>query len=556
MGNLRFEDLNISEQIRKGIREMGFEEATPVQSQGIPLLLEGADVIAQAPTGTGKTCAFGIPLIQRTDPAERAVQGLVLCPTRELAVQITGELQNIARFCGGVRIVPVYGGQPIERQIEALRRKPQIIVATPGRMMDHLRRRTIRLDRLKMAVLDEADEMLNMGFREDIDTILEGAPSDRQTVLFSATVSPEIREIADTYQRDAQLVQVTRREVTVPNIEQYYAEVRASEKMDALARLMDANGYRLAIVFCDTKRAVDELTAGMSARGWAAEALHGDMKQSQRDRVMDRFRRRAVSLLVATDVAARGIDVENVEAVFNYDVPGDDEYYVHRIGRTGRNNRKGAAYTLVTRRELYRLREIMRYTKAEISPAALPSAADVEELRVRRRLEEAKEAVASGAAAQYEGYLQKMLEEGSADGAGLRQIAAALLALSVGGSRAEEPAPEKSRERRGKKPAAVRKARPSADPGPEPGMVRLSFNIGTENRVEARDMVRLIAGESGLPGREIGKISIYGRHAFAEVPEGACGQVEEALSGKRYRGRVLAVEHAGREKRFDRSARR
>ena len=298
-----------------------------------PPIFEGKDIIGQAQTGTGKTCAFGIPAIEMLDSSVSGVQVLVLCPTRELAIQVSEELKNVCKYKKGIKILPIYGGQSIDRQIMALKGKPQIIIGTPGRVMDHMRRHTLKLGSLKMIILDEADEMLNMGFREDIDIILEDIPADRQTLLFSATMPKEILELTKLYQKEPALIKTVHKELTIPSIEQFYLEVRESSKLELLCRLIDAKNIKLGLVFCNTKKRVDELTSSLQTRGYSAEALHGDMKQSERDRVMTKFRKGTIDILVATDVAARGIDVNNIEAVFNYDIPSDEEYYVHRIGQ-------------------------------------------------------------------------------------------------------------------------------------------------------------------------------------------------------------------------------
>ncbi len=304
---------------------MGFEETTPIQGKAIPVMRTGRDMIAQAPTGPGKTCAFGIPAIENIDTKNPNVQVLILSPTRELAIQISEEIRNLCKFKEGVRTLPIYGGQSIDRQILALKKKPQIIIGTPGRVMDHMRRRTLKLENLKMLILDEADEMLNMGFREDIDTILESVPEERQLVLFSATLPKAIMDIANRYQKNVERISVVHKQITVPTIEQLYLEVREQNKVEVLSRLIDANNFKLSVVFCNTKKRVDDLCKALVGRGYSVESLHGDMKQAQRDNVMSKFRSGMVDILIATDVAARGIDVDDVEAVFNYDIPTDEE---------------------------------------------------------------------------------------------------------------------------------------------------------------------------------------------------------------------------------------
>ncbi|MGD9890249.1 MAG: DEAD/DEAH box helicase [Dehalococcoidia bacterium] len=374
-----FTSLNLSAEVRRAIDELGFEEPSPVQAQAIPYLMAGRDLIAQAMTGTGKTAAFGIPLAERLDPAGDAIQGVVLAPTRELAVQVAEQIYRLARH-RGLRVVPIYGGQPIERQLRALRAGVQIVVATPGRLMDHMRRGSVDLSRVRMIVIDEADEMLNMGFLEDIEYVLSKLPAERQTALFSATMPDPIRRLAGQYLRDPATVQFgSPRGVTVPAIEQRYYEVPGRHKFEALVRVLDVEQPGMAIIFCGTKRAVDEVAERLPSRGYRVESLHGDMSQVQRDRAIRTFREGRAEVLVATDVAARGIDVEQVSHVINYDLPQDPEYYVHRIGRTGRAGRGGEALTFVAPWEMREFRLIERTVGARIQRAEIPTAAEVAE---------------------------------------------------------------------------------------------------------------------------------------------------------------------------------
>ncbi|MCX9089075.1 MAG: DEAD/DEAH box helicase, partial [Candidatus Methanoperedens sp.] len=327
-----FKELHLSKEIQKAITDMGFEEPTPIQIQSIPHMLEGKDVIGQAQTGTGKTAAFGIATLEKIDPKSLAVQAVILCPTRELAIQVSEELKKLSRYKKGVEILPVYGGQPIDRQIRALKKGVQVIIGTPGRVMDHMERRTLRLDGVKIIVLDEADEMLDMGFREDIELIMKKTPKERQTILFSATMPRAILDLTKKYQTKPYMIKLEHKEMTVPKVEQFYYEVKSQAKPEVLSRLIDINDLKLSLVFCNTKRMVDELVDNLKSRGYMADGLHGDLQQRQRDIVMSKFRKKEIEVLVATDVAARGIDVGDIEAVFNYDIPADDEYYVHRIG--------------------------------------------------------------------------------------------------------------------------------------------------------------------------------------------------------------------------------
>ena len=386
---MNFSELKVNPLILMGIEKMGFEEMTDIQSKVIPVALDGVDIIGQAPTGTGKTVAFSIPVLNTIDANFNKVQAIIIAPTRELAVQITKEVNKVAFLMEGVKAVAVYGGEPIEKQITALKKKPQIIVATPGRLMDHMRRATVRLDNVKTVVLDEADEMLNMGFRDDINAILEETKTDHQTLLFSATFSKEIEEIARQFMNDAKKISVQEKSLTVSLIDQYYIDVYQKDKVEVISRIIDINEYKLSMVFCNTKKDVDEVTSDLLTRGFLTEALHGDMKQMQRDRVMQRFREGTINVLVASDVAARGLDIDDVEIVFNYDLPQDEEYYVHRIGRTGRASKTGISVSLVSRSDKSMLRQIVKYCKADIKKMEVPSLDKVIKVRTKRILERA-----------------------------------------------------------------------------------------------------------------------------------------------------------------------
>ncbi len=387
--NMRYEDAGIDARILRAVRELGFEHMTPIQEQTIPLFMTGRDIIGQAQTGTGKTAAFGIPILQKIDPENKSLQAVILCPTRELAMQAAEELRKFSKYMNGIKVLPVYGGQDIVRQIKNLKGGVQIVVGTPGRVMDHMRRHTLRMDQVHTVVLDEADEMLNMGFREDIETILKEMPQERQTGLFSATMPKPILDITKTYQKDAAYIKMTPKEVTIPLIKQAYYQVRKQDKEEVLCRLIDYYDPKRALIFCNTKRMVDELTEHLKARGYEVEGLHGDLTQGQRDTVMNLFRGGNINILIATDVAARGIDVNDVEAVYNYDVPEDIEYYVHRIGRTGRAGKTGRSFTLVVGREAYKIRDIERVCHTKIKERKVPNAADITSRKAEKILKEA-----------------------------------------------------------------------------------------------------------------------------------------------------------------------
>lgn len=389
MDLLNLEEQNIvDERIVRAVKEMGFEQFSPIQEMAIPVMLTGKDIIGQAQTGTGKTAAFGIPLLQTIDPENENLQGLVLCPTRELAIQAAEEIRKFAKYMSGIRVLPVYGGQDILKQIRSLKGNVQIVVGTPGRVMDHMRRHTIKLDDLKTVVLDEADEMLNMGFREDMETILSQIPGEHQTVLFSATMPKAILDITGQFQKDAELIKTIQKELTVPAIKQYYYEVRRDNKKEVVCRLLDYYNPKRTLIFTNTKRMAEELAEELKGRGYFAEGLHGDLSQAVRDRVMTSFRSGTSDILIATDVAARGIDVDDVEAVINYDVPQDIEYYVHRIGRTGRAGRTGRSFTLVVGKEIYKIRDIEKVCKTAMKARTVPSAADITQAKSGKVLAE------------------------------------------------------------------------------------------------------------------------------------------------------------------------
>jgi len=423
-----FKELKLSREMQKAIADMGFEEATPIQAQSIPIMLEGKDVIGQAQTGTGKTAAFGIAAIEKMDPKNLAVQAVILCPTRELAIQVSEELKKLSKYKRGIEILPVYGGQPIDRQIRALKKGVQIIIGTPGRVMDHMERRTLRLESVKMMVLDEADEMLDMGFREDIEFIMKKIPLERQTILFSATMSKAILDLTKKYQKKPQMIKLEHKEMTVPEVEQFYYEVKSQLKPEVLSRLIDVNDIKLSLVFCNTKRRVDELVDILKSRGYLADGLHGDLQQRQRDIVMSKFRRKEIEILVATDVAARGIDVGDIEAVFNYDIPADDENYVHRIGRTARAGKTGRAINFVTAREVYRIRQIQQFTKSRIIAQKIPSVSDIEEIKTNLLLEKVKKIVDAGHLGEYTNMVEKFTQEDYTT----LEVASALLKMVMG----------------------------------------------------------------------------------------------------------------------------
>ena len=528
---MKFEEFELSPKILRGIQAMGYEEATPIQAQTIPALLEGLDIIGQAQTGTGKTAAFAIPVLEKIDPSDKHLQALILCPTRELAIQVAGEIRKISAYTHGIKLLPVYGGQDINKQIRSLKGGVQIIVGTPGRIMDHMRRHTIKVDRIHTVVLDEADEMLNMGFREDIETILKDTPQDRQTALFSATMPQPILDITNQYQRDAQMIKVVKKELTVKNIEQYYFDVRPKNKAELLSRLLDMYNPHLSIVFCNTKRMVDELTAELQNRGYFAEGLHGDLKQQQRDRVMEAFRKGKAEILVATDVAARGIDVDDVDIVFNYDLPQDDEYYVHRIGRTGRAGKKGLAFTFIFGKEVYKLKELQHYCKTKILARPVPSLSDVNQTRMEHLFREVGDLIENEDLKPYLRVLERQLNENDYTA---MDVAAALLKL--------HPVSKDLAQADTLPDNLVRDAS-----GAEAGMVRLFINIGRNQGITPGNIVGAIAGESGIPGKVIGAIDMHDKFTFVDVPADRAKVVLRAMQNVKIRGKSVRMERASQK---------
>ena len=531
METVRFEEMGLSEEIQKAVRYMGFEEASPIQAKAIPAMISGIDLIGQAQTGTGKTAAFGIPILEKVDPKLKKLQAIVICPTRELAIQVADEIRNLSRYMHGIKVLPIYGGQDIVKQIRSLKSGTQIVIGTPGRVMDHMRRKTMKLDFVHTVVLDEADEMLNMGFREDIEFVLSGVPEERQTVLFSATMPKPIMEITKKFQNNAKVIKVTKKELTVPNIEQYYYDVKPKKKEEVLSRLLDIYSPRLSVVFCNTKKQVDLLVNALLGRGYFAAGLHGDMKQEQRDRVMQGFRTGKTEILVATDVAARGIDVDEVEAVFNYDLPQDDEYYVHRIGRTGRAGREGRAFSFVSGKEVYKLKEIQRYCKTKIYAQKVPSLNDVANTKMENILDDVERVIEQEDLDMMINAIEERVNNSEFTA---MDMAAAFLKICCGMTEDNKNTEENDWE--------------FGDTGAgEDGMVRLFINIGKKQRVRPGDILGAIAGESGMDGKLIGTIDMYDKYTFVEVPREYAREVLNAMKNVKIKGKTVAVEPANQK---------
>jgi ATP-dependent RNA helicase DeaD len=519
-----FADLGLAEPLLRGLTEVGYEAPTPIQAKTIPALLAGRDLIGQAQTGTGKTAAFALPILQRLDLARAEPQALVLAPTRELAIQVAEAFHTYAKHLGRVSVLPVYGGQPIDRQQQRLVRGVHVVVGTPGRILDHLRRGTLRLDAVRVAVLDEADEMLRMGFLEDVESILSQAPAERQTALFSATMPPEIRRVASRHLKDPVLIAIARQTLTVPETEQRYLTLMPQQKLDALSRILETEQAEAVLVFTRTKTGAAELTEKLQARGYAAEAMHGDMNQSQRETVIRRLRSGQVEIVVATDVAARGLDVERISHVVNYDIPNDVEAYVHRIGRTGRAGRSGVAVLFVSPRERRMMQDIERFTGQRIQPMRMPTQADVAARRMALFKDSIRKTVAEGDLDLYLTLVEELVEEGM----DISEVAAAAARLA----------------RKDKPLEVALEPAPREVPQTEEGMVRLFIPAGSRAGVRPADIVGAIANEADVPGKAIGSIDIYDSFTFVEVPARYGQQVLERMSRATLRGRQIEVRLA------------
>jgi ATP-dependent RNA helicase DeaD len=595
MEKRKFAELGLSAEVLKAVDKMGFEEASPIQTAVIPLLLAGKDVVGQSATGSGKTAAFGVPAVEKVDPKKKVVQVLILCPTRELAVQVAEEIAKLAFFKTGVREVPIFGGQPYERQIRALEGGAQIVIGTPGRVMDHMERGTLRLDNLKMIILDECDRMLDMGFRDDIEKILSETPDTRQSLFFSATMPPAIQNMINRFLPNPEWVKIAALAQNAPKVDQVYFEVDRRYKIDVLTRLIDLHDFRYGIIFCSTKVMVDELDEHLHARGYATDRLHGDITQAQRTRVMDKFKRRGFEFLVATDVAARGLDVDDLEVVFNFDLPNDSEDYTHRVGRTGRAGREGKAFTFVSGREIYGLQNMIRYGKLKIRRENVPSLDQVEEARENVFFEKVRAQLEAGKYIKQDRFIDRLIEQGYAS----TDIVSVLLHMMHGGDKpdaapasaakpvakplpkpaahvptpyvpmeaAPAPAPvpaafakvankpkvaapaaptPEAGERalfENEQPADVRpskqKFQRAARTGREPGMTTVFFNVGRKQLITPADIVGKVAGVTRLPANVVGAMDIHQRHTLVDVKSENVELILQKMKGIRVKNVAL-----------------
>jgi ATP-dependent RNA helicase DeaD len=523
MENKKFKDLGLSEQVLKAIDDMGFEEPSKIQGEVIPVLIEGNDVIGQAQTGTGKTLAFGAPILSKLSVSKGTVGCIILAPTRELAIQVNDELSRIAKYTK-TKLVPVYGGQPIERQIAALKRGIDIVVGTPGRVLDLMRRKILNLGAVEFLVLDEADEMLNMGFIDDIEEIIKSCSTERQTMLFSATMPNEIKKLAKRYMKDdTKHISVLKNTMTVSSVEQYYYEIKHKDRFESLCRVLDVDEPEAAIIFCKTKRGVDELVEGMQTRGYSVDGMHGDMNQSQRMNTLKKFKEGSLEFLIATDVAARGIDVENVTHVINYDLPQDVESYVHRIGRTGRANKQGIAYTLVTSREYMTLKQIEKVTKSKIKRREIPTVDEIFVSKYKNMVSRVKETLEEEDYKRFLSLVTELDEEYN-----LVEVAAALMHLLYSNEISYEYTQN-----------AI---------GTTTNFVRLFLTVGRIDGAKPKQILEFLNEYADVNKEDIGNIDILEKFSFIDATEVAAKDILKNCSGRRLFGRKLNIEISKKKK--------
>lgn len=567
MTDSTFTELGLSKPLLDAVASLGYEAPSQIQAMAIPRILAGEDIVGLSETGSGKTAAFTLPALQMIDLEMFKPQVLILSPTRELCVQVCEEVRKLGGSLPNMRAVPVYGGAPIDRQIKGLR-GAQMVVGTPGRLMDHLRRGTLKTDHLKLVILDEADRMLDMGFREDMEEILDQVPKERQTLFFSATMNRNVERLIKNFGDHPEKVQVEKKTKTVERIEQSYIEVRNRSKVEVLSRLLDMQAFRLAVVFCNTKRSVDEATESLLARGFTADRLHGDITQQMRERVLRRFREGKVELLVATDVAARGLDIDEVDIVFNYDLPQDPEDYVHRIGRTGRAGREGRAVSFVFGRDVYRLQNVERYTGQKIERSKIPSQEEVEGRRADVVFESVKEKLEDDKGVPFTNYVDRLLEQGhtATDIAGtlfgmLREESGRegeeILEDKYGpgeqrgerrdkGGRSRERGDRRERGGRERGDRGGRDMRGGRDGGPNrerrrdevaSGMSQVFIGMGAIIGVSPGEIAGMIYSETKVKNGSLGKIRIFPKHTLVQVPEGEAQKVIDGLKGVKFRGK-------------------
>ncbi len=549
-----FSELGLSPHLLRAVESLGFERPSPIQALAIPVALTGRDIVGLSETGSGKTAAFALPLLEKIDTHDRRTQALIVCPTRELAVQVCEQVHLLGTGFGeSLTVAPVYGGASMERQFKLLSRGAQVVVGTPGRLLDLWRRGALKLDAAGFAVLDEADRMLDMGFREDMEELLGALKEERQTLFFSATMNRQVEGLIGRFGNDPELIQIERKALTVESIEQSCYEVRQRSKVEVLSRLLDMDPPRLAIVFCNTKRSVDECTEALIARGYAADRLHGDITQMMRERVLRRFREGTVELLVATDVAARGLDIDDIDIVFNYDLPQDPEDYVHRIGRTGRAGRSGKAISFVFGRDIYRLQNIERYTRQKIRRERIPSQEQVEGRRADKLFELVREKLEGGEFGGHDDHVDRLLDAGHT----ATDIANALFSLlyemnSREGEEIIEDKPARERGERRQKERGTRfdreqkfapDSRGGGGGGSEDGMATLFISIGKIGGLRPGDLAGMLYREADLPKGAVGKITLFPKFTLVDVQADHADRIIERCQDSKLRGKKFRIDY-------------
>ncbi len=554
-----FTELGLPEPLLAAVQEMGFESPSPIQAKTIPLALTGADLIGLSQTGSGKTAAFALPTLARIDVDMKEPQALVVCPTRELAVQVCEEIFRLGHKMKGLRALPVYGGAPIDRQLQSLRKGAHVVVGTPGRLLDHLKRKSFNPKNIQTVVLDEADRMLDMGFQEEMEALLAALPEERQTLFFSATMNRRVSRLIEGFGKKAQLVEIERKSLTVDAIDQSCYEVRQRSKVEVLSRLIDMDPPRLAVVFCNTKRLVDEVTEGLLARGYSADRLHGDITQQMRERTLTRFREGTIEILVATDVAARGLDVDDIDLVVNYEIPHDPEDYVHRIGRTGRAGRSGKAVSFVFGRDIYRLQTIEKFTRQSIRRERVPSQEMVEGKRADVLFQSVQQRLEEGKLGDYQTYLDRLLEQGHT-ATDIANTAITLLRESTtreGEFIAEDKQKEafagerqrsswkderRRNDSRGERPER-RERFDKKERNNSKGMTCLFMTLGKAQHIKPGDIAGMIYRECQVPDGSLGKITIFPKHTLVDVGKEIADDVIRGLQNATLRGRSFRIDH-------------
>ncbi|MEM1085787.1 MAG: DEAD/DEAH box helicase [Verrucomicrobiota bacterium] len=544
-----FSELGLPAELLAAVEELGFERPSPIQALAIPPALEGRDIFGLSQTGSGKTAAFALPMLARLDLDLKRTQAMVLCPTRELANQVCEDVHRLGSSLGRMRAVPVYGGAPMDRQLRALRSGAHVVVGTPGRVLDHLRRGSLDPEGIRTIVLDEADRMLDMGFREEMEELLAALPKERQALFFSATMNRGVRQLIDRFGNEPEQIKIEQKAKTVTSIDQIAYEVRQRSKVEVISRLLDIEVSRLSIIFCNTKRSVDEATESLLARGYAVDRLHGDITQQMRERVLNRFREGTIEVLVATDVAARGLDIDEIDLVINYDLPQDPEDYVHRIGRTGRAGRSGRAVSFVFGRDIHRLEMIERYTRSPIKRSRVPSQEQVEGRLADRLFEQLKERLAESKFDSYEGEVDRLLEQGFTP----TDISSVLFTmLREEGGREFNPIQEdheepgqrgrrKGGEPRKRKPREERRER--SGPHDNSEMTSLFFSLGKQHGVKVGEIIGMLYNEAGLPQGAIGHVKLFHKHSRVDVASEHAERVIEVVKGSTIRGRKFILDY-------------